>query len=685
MSNNTVVKVIPELNIMALTSSVHSLVESPEARKDAMKGTQKDYSLFMQLRQDFRREELYGAETVYCMDFSEIFPYLHPHGDPEKGHVVTTREAFLSELAIDQTKNKIVLPPAALVELLEHIAYLRGQIVKQIPTVAKEIREFRLSDAVTKAKEALAETGEPGKTKQRLRELVREIFDNWPKMAAVVFPKSPEAGSLADTIARLEKLRTRLTPVTDLISQEELDIDHDAYHRSLDYLTANRALKAQQNHRDAVNFAWTYYANGQSFKTTDKGKIRKDTPYYFVLITRGWPFESGLGPLEWPLDPVRDEGNFARAGLVRDINYVAARTLLERTIPNLTKRVQLSISEAQKSALFARLVEITEKKLAEKKLENLDLESIEKVIVEECGASLLEYHAIRSYRDDITAHIRETCEVLKLCQIENPSRSVFPEDDVVVRAVSKLLDPSNKELKGDLDKAKDSVEQARKWLADQVSSLWKAGLAIYGEGEEQTCDKFNIVHKVGNHDVFEILSLPTEGKLGIIDVRKHAFCIECEQLPGRFNWFLRLSKYIIRRAYYADARVPQGIPRVTKLFSGIEIVSLTDEYWKYGELDDGLNILDDGDEMWKLACQHFSSLPRFIRISTELLDIWYSFLEPQLRMGRVGLISHIGIPDPIAYFVIRCNKSLIRHHPLAEEIGKFLQKQGFKTFEVEYV
>lgn len=673
---SVVTELVPANSIKAIATPFTALVADPKAREKAKEGSAHDYSLFMQLRQDFRREEQHEVETIYCMDFSEIFPYLHPQGDPDTGHVVRPRDAFLVEFAINTSTNKMVLPPAAVVELLQHIAYLEVMMAKEAPSIARELRELKASEFVPRAQQALASAG---KTRESLREFMIEISSKWSAVDQNMLAGAAGRSSHSEAARRLGRLLKRLKPLTDFIDPADLDIDDLAYRRSLDFLTTNRPLRPAQNHRDAVNFAFTYYANSLSFK---KPVASKTDRRYFVLVTRGWPFASGLGPLEFPLDPVRDEGNFARAGLVRDIEYVVARTLLERAISSVSKRIELSIAMVQQNSLFSRLLERVEKSLRDNPQSPPTLEAIEQIIVKECGASLLEYHALRTYRSEIMREFQTACEVLGTCRGERPGHE--EEGVPVLQGAGKVLSDSNPDMEG-LTAAKSDTARARAWLTTQLNLLRKAGIATYAAGPERHYAKFKIAATEQQNTLFEVRALPSNDLLATVDVRPHAFLVECEHLPGRLNWFCRIAKYMIRQVSFIDASEPNGIPRTTKLFSGLQLISTDDECWDYGELDDKLAVLDDADELWRLACARFQGLPKFIRISTDLFDLWYDFLDPKFQKGRTGIISHVGLPDPMAYFIVRCQRHLVRHAPLAQELSSFLSKHGFPAFEAAYV
>lgn len=581
-----------------------------------------------QIRRDLRREIKNGVRTVLAVDFSEVFAYLHP--EVEQGN--ETR-VMMAETVFEASPLRMTLPPAAMQEFVEHMNFISRKATSP-GTSLDELSFFQRSDLAQAARRAISHATED---KQALRDLVRQVSEQWPSLLRLAREAlHPRLDSL---FVRMGTVFKRIEPLDEFISYDSLDIDPIAFGVSFELLKVRRAMKPQQNYRDAVNFALTAHVNLQSFGSTwPRGKMRP----YLLLLSRGTVAEN----LEF--DPIPDNNGEHNPGLVRTIEYAALRTVLERNIPDPMLLREVVGHKQEELRLKADFLD----RAAQRVRSGQSLDSLTSTQ----PASFLAHFG----KQELPPEFALGSDLVEVFAQEPAGSGGVPDPTTSYLLLERLLSAPASHVRQIVSDRQRAVSNWKQRLEDELEKAKRASKNAFPVQMYDHVQALKVEGEARNGTGSFTIKVPSTG-VTIARIRRtpHAFSVFCECSAGRLPWFCRLAKHLIGIAAEKETNTP--VRQASKFFEGVDLLSPRGDSdslrWHAGPLGEDLALLDDPDGLWRGAMSQFGSVPKTIRVSTPYMDLAYNFIPDDFMRskGQACLITHLGMVDVVAAFVARCS------------------------------
>lgn len=608
-----------------------------------------------QVREDLAREEHYGVKIVYFIDFSIIRGFLHP---VEASAPTPLKSAFL----LRNSKKDMVISAGALYELLEYMDFLSKQIKTKLRTTIPRWEEFRSSSLVSDFVRSIDKEQGTQEISAKLVSLCREM----PPVKNLI----SDLGFLPETSKAIKKLNwlleNKLTPLKDIIPLKDLDIDESAYNKSLMQLTAERQKLSKNNHLDALNFALTQGLNNRFFESKS---------LYFVYMTHGAPYYT-LSSTLWENDPMKDEETLLGFKIVRELVYSSHATLAEAWFQKLAIRIRF-IGEA----LLHCIVRAHELSVLCQTLQDgqIPMFDAERAMVER-PADILAIQYREPWAPDV---INEYVSLLdKQAQEEQQFHHAKKtlDEQLIREGVSKaerMFEEGWKakdELQNEWGRLNAKMDEIRHKLETQIESLQQTAVTSYfiPPMEEVELSEFTVSDlRRGNLiDEFEIKGKRTGEVVCSLRLGPYFYSAESLTRAGNLDWFCRVATYLVKQTSLNGNPNPLRFREIEKTPEGIVISTTKGELWVHEGLQDMLPL--QANELWRMVTDECEGFPKYIRINSPFMDIWYEFITESLREGRAGIHSHLSIPYLVAYFVARSKRRLVRIDLLAKKLEEVL-------------
>lgn len=641
----------PELQLSQAFSEVAQLGTNQPALNVERTRLLRLRMILRRIRLDLAREEYHGVSLVLCPDFSEIYSYMYPFAKDYSDFTWS----FLSTFVFEHTKRLCALPVATLYELNEHLNYLleslRDKIPKQnLPQIDQYLNQPVMTDFMNKIRN-YSDFKPIGNIIEKVSILgppLKQLIEAWNE-----FPQ------ISSAIIRLEKLLKQCKPISELISSRDLDIDEFAFETSIVNLTRKRPTVPFRNRLDSLNHALIYYINNS---------LLKGHNYYFTLITHGHPFNV-FNDIPWHDDPLRSEEQLEPIPLVRDIVHCAYLTMLDLIYPNqLDKQINL-IKGLNKQAIGQyNYVQKLRQTLADGQMTLPTLDEIEKIL----PATLFEMASLEDWNPPLFEAFNNVINVLT--KRDNQYNREFTSLRLGDRLSNRTL---TNQIQIEMNLILDRVEAVKKEIEEQISKLehFSELTGKRSSVSQKAINKFSLKKTLVKQSIqrYAIGDKNTGDSLCSIDLYPKYFSVFTYAPSARLAWFLNLAHYMIAQTSLRDAK--KELPNMVKYFDGMVIFTNKNKKWEI-DSSDLISFPLDADDLWVKVFKETSDWPKFIRINSMFIDLWYEMdlTIGQRRNGKAGLISHIAFLDLVSHFITRSQERLVRQDILQDELTTILGK-----------
>lgn len=310
------------IRLLIVPKEVRLFIASPARREVNVNS-----AYFMQNVENFQRlyrfveadtkRELEGIDTHFIIDFSEVHDFLHPDEDyvyPSIGWVIY----MFSEKS---REDNYVFPPPAAWEMLHHL--------ERTAQEAKKYSDFRTLTEDSRMKRFLNVIKNPSQTPELAYQELVEAYKGMKELSGLVILSDRELVKrlFHDAINRFKDLVAQgtLVPLSSILDDPyKYSVDSDVYMKVLEYLMWRRFQDSEKNVVDAMNMGLTYRLTNSLYKSDNQ---------FFVLVTHSKRPLEIFYDVKWTDDPEGVET------LVREPLFMTARTLLEKEIPDLNRRI----------------------------------------------------------------------------------------------------------------------------------------------------------------------------------------------------------------------------------------------------------------------------------------------------------------------------------------------------------
>ncbi len=598
------------------------------------------------VRLDLARKEYNGLSLVFCPDFSEIYSYMYPFSK----EMSAISWSFLSSFVFENSKSNFVLPVATLYELNEHVNFLYNSIKNRLPEASlSEIDQYLKQPGMVTFLNGIRHYSD-FKTLSPIIEQVsdanlplKQIIDTWKE-----FPQ------ITSSIRRLEKLLRKCRPIGELINHRDLDIDNITFESSIINLAKVRPASPLRNRLDSLNHAFVYYLNEN---------VCKNQNFYFLFITHGHPLDI-FRDIPWHNDPFRKEEQLEAIPIVRDINHVAYLTMLDVVYPNqLEKQINLIRGLNKQTIGQAIYLNKIRQALQHGQMILPSIANIDQIL----PATIREMASIEQWNPDLFQAFNDVIETIaKKDAIFNKeflspsissqikSQSITEQTKLELSTILNKVDEVKKEIEKQISAVKDLAESNETKYVFIGKTISKFDIKI--ENEADGSREIHIAEKDFNESICKIRMYPKY------------YSVKTSAPSARLAWFLSIAQYLIGEINIRDSK--KALPNVDKYFNGLAIFTSNSKKWEMIGLD-SIEFPLDADDLWLKVYHDTNEFPKFIRISSEFMDIWYEMDVKigQRQNGRVGLISHILFPDLVAHFIARSQERGIRQDILKDTLS----------------